>query len=104
MVYIVCYSGDQVMAIGLDMMGFPPARQQRVKRSTQLDDFQAFFGVHPLVIARIWEDLQTTNVQLTPTTTAQILASPPWLTYGMVTIRNFLHAFHFLKRYPTETE
>lgn len=92
------------MSIGLGLMGFPPERQQRVKRSTNLADFQAFFGVHPLVVAKIWEDLQSTTVALTPTAPAQIQASPPWLKNGMVTIHNFLHAFHFLKRYPTETE
>lgn len=99
MAQLYIYTGDQVMRIGLEMMGFPLERQQRVQYKTRSKDFKAFFGVHPFIVARIWEDLQTTTID-----EARINPSPAWAAFGMCTMKNFLHAFHFLKRYPTETE
>ena len=94
------YSGTQVLSIGLELMGITRGRQQRVQYSTNLHDFKAFFGVHPLVVARIWEDLQSTTIneaRIYPT-------NPDYMPNGMCTIKNFLHTFNFLKTYRTETE
>lgn len=96
---VYLYTSDRVLSFGLELMGIDIARQQRVKRETNLEDFKAFYGVHPLVITRIWEDLQITPVQ-----EARIYPTPQWISNGMVTLKNFLHAFHFLKRYQTESE
>jgi len=99
MASLYIYSADQVMRIGLKLYGFDLERQNRVQYSTRLKNFKAFFGVHPLIIARLWEELQTTAVA-----EAQIVPTPPLARYGLCTIAMFLHTFHFLKRYPTEIE
>jgi len=99
MANIYIYTGNQVLQSGLEMVGFPLERQQRQKRASNIDDFEAHYGVHPVVIAQIWEDLQRT-----PIAAARLCASPPWASNGMVTMKNLLHSFHFLKRYQTESE
>jgi len=99
MARVYIFTGNQVLQLGLEFVGFPLERQQRQKRSSNIDDFEAHYGVHPVIIAQIWEDLQRTLIAA-----ARICASPPWVTNGMVSIKNMLHAFHFLKRYQTESE
>jgi len=99
MVLLRIFTSDQVLALGLQLVGFDEERQARVKKETNIEDFVAHYGVHPFVIATIWEELQTTNVK-----EARIYPTASWVTNGMVTMKNFLHTFHFLKRYQTESE
>lgn len=99
MAYLLIYTSDQVLSYGLSLVGFDSIRQSRQKKATNIEDFKAHYGVHPFVIASIWEQLQKT-----PVANARIYPTPRWVTNGMVTLKNFLHTFHFLKRYQTESE
>jgi len=99
MVHLRIFTSDQVLVHGLQLVGFDETRQARVKKETNIEDFKAHYGVHPFVIATIWEELQTTTVQ-----EARIYPTLSWVINGMVTMKNFLHMFHFLKRYQTESE
>lgn len=81
------YTPDEIMKLGLQMVGRDHHMQQRVQRSSNVRDFQDSFGSSPLVCALIWEDLNATEVA-----SAQLLRhlSPD----------KFLMAMFFLKRYP----
>ena len=57
MAFILLYMSDQVLALGLYLAGIGATRQDRVKRETNLEDFKSIYGIHPLVVAQIWEDL-----------------------------------------------
>lgn len=56
------YTSDQVLSLGLQLVGFDEARQGRSKKETNIEDFKAHYGVHPFIIASVWEELQTTTV------------------------------------------
>ena len=82
---------DEVLSEGLALYGFDEARQAIQNRKSNLNDFKAHFGVSPVVVAQVWEDLQTTAV-----TTARIEPT------GNINLVNLLHALHFLTAYPLE--
>jgi hypothetical protein len=92
---ILIYTPDQVLRIGLKLIGVSTQRQQRQLPKTNLHDFSSHFGTDPGVCAKIWEDLQTTTIA-----EAQLDAS----LKGGANIKNFLRSCHFLKRYKTEQE
>lgn len=89
---LVLYTADEVLEDGLLLYGFSKARQQRVKRDTNLELFRSRFGIHPVVVAQVWEDFQTTNIP------AARIDTPK----GNVSLASFLHTLCFLKTYPTE--
>jgi hypothetical protein len=71
-------------------------RESRIaRRESCIGDFKAVYGIHPLVLAQIWEDLQSTAIP-----TARIDNTKK----RSVRLKNFLRANHFLMRYPTERE
>lgn len=94
----IIYTPDQVMRRGLLMVGVNDMQQQKQLRKTNIEDFKAHFGVLPVVLASIWEELVTT-----PIVEARI---DPDAMYNRksVSLKNFLQANHFLMRYATETE
>ena len=53
---------DDNLHIGLILAGFQISRQQRVEKGSNIRRFQSFYGSSPLVCAKIWEDLLTTDV------------------------------------------
>jgi len=91
---LVVYPADELLVKGLEMAGYDETRQKRVQRATNLDIFQSHLGSAPVVYAEIWEDLQTTTIPEARIDT----------TKRSVTIENFFHAMHFIKRYPEEIE
>lgn len=85
---------DIALRIGLECLGYSPAMQGNVQRSTRIDRFKSHFGVHPKVCSKAWETLQTTDL------TAAKLAP------GQNKAKNFLDflmCLFVLKTYPTET-
>lgn len=78
------------MERGLLFAGFD-RRRQRVRRETNLDRFRSAYGSNPVVLARIWEDLQKTTV---PEAKISREATKHF--------DRFLMAFYFLNVYPTE--
>lgn len=92
-------SVDEVLSIGLKMFGFDEFRQKRQCRQSNVDDFKAHFGAQPIVLAQIWEDLQTTTI-------AEARIKTSTCQNGMVAILTFLRSNHclMLMRHPTERE
>jgi hypothetical protein len=80
---------DQTMARGLKFAGFDEGRVGRVGQALNERRFRSWYGSNPNVIARIWEDLLTTEIA-----EARI---PPEADFD-----RFLMSFYFLKVYPTE--
>jgi hypothetical protein len=83
------FLADEMLQMGLRMIGFDDSRQERVSRRTNVRRFGAYFGSSPLVCAVIWEDLLTTELE-----EARVESG--------VHPKYFFLAMHFLKRYPTE--
>ena len=75
---------------GLDLVGFTAARQRRTKLSTNVDRFRSSFGAGPRACAKIFRDLQTTNI-------ADARIERPNLIY-------FLIAINWLATYKKEAE
>lgn len=96
---IYIYTPDQVLRIGLKMVGVDCHRQKKQKNSTNLEDFRAHYCVDPIVCAQMWEDLQTTNIQ-----EAHVDAKSVDNLNSGCNLKNFLRAFHFLMRYQTDRE
>jgi len=85
---ILHYTTDQVLTIGLKLIGVSKRRMQRQKRETNFEDFRAHYGTDPDICAKIWDDLQTTNIP-----NAKIKAT----LYPGANLKNFLRACHFLR-------
>lgn len=101
---LIIYTPSQMLQRGLELAGMSIDRQRRQKRESCINDFKAIYGAHPLVLADIWEDLQTTTRAL-PTadnnnaTPARIDTTKRW-----VHMKNFLRTMSFLRLYQTETQ
>ena len=93
---LLIYTADEVLSFGLTLVGFDEHRQRRQQRKSNVEDFKGHFGTQPVVVAQIWEDLQTTEIAA-----ARINTAAP---KEMVSLKTFLRSMHFLKRYPAETE
>jgi hypothetical protein len=89
---LLVFTANEILMIGLKLVGYKKRRIRRAKKQTNLDRFRGHFGSNPNVLAEILEDLQTTEVE-----EAQV---PP----EKLNIKHFLRAMHHLKRYPTEIE
>jgi len=83
---------DQILRRGLDIAGFDYARQNNVMMATNLEHFHQHYGVTASVLAQLWTDLQTTDIE-----DAKIPAKYMKLDY-------FLMTLHFLKRYKIDGE
>jgi hypothetical protein len=89
---LLVYTANEIMKIGLLLVGFTRRRLRRAKKKTNLDRFRGHFGSNPHVLAEILEDLQTTEVEEAHVPSEEL------------NIKHFLMAMHHLKRYPTEIE
>ena len=56
------YLPSQMLAIGLELIGYDSKRQASVQDKTNLQRFGDSFGASPTVYAVLWEDLQSTTV------------------------------------------
>jgi hypothetical protein len=86
---LVIYTADEILSIGLTLMGFPHERQESVSRDKNLDRFRSHYGSNPVVYAQIWEDLQLTDIE-----DARIDAPTA------KSLKYFLMSINFLKCYP----
>ena len=83
---------DKVLELGLTQVGFDCSRQ-KVKRSENLNRFMRFYGCLPIVLARVWGDLQTLGKRsnrLVVTKESDFI--------------HFLLAVYLLKCYPLEAQ
>ena len=87
---------DQVLSIGLSLVGIVEARQHRQSRKRNIDDYKSYFGFKPVIHAQLWEDLQTTDI-----VEARIDITTP---KGNVSIENLLWSQYFLKTYCTDKQ
>jgi len=90
----IVYTPTQILERGLSLAGMSEARQRRQKRSSSINDFKAIYGIHPVVVADVWVDLQTTTIA-----SAKIDTTKRW-----VHLKNFLRTLYFVRAYPTETQ
>jgi hypothetical protein len=88
---LLVYTANEIMKIGLLLVGFKRKRLRQAKKKTNLDRFRGHFGSNPNVLAaEMLEDLQTTEVEKAHVPSEEL------------NIKHFLMAMHHLKRYPTE--
>lgn len=87
---MIIYSANEVLSIGLNLVGVDNATQRRRKRETNVASFRSDFGPDPVVIATLWETLQTTHI-------VEAKIDPHSCSMEM-----FLMTFNFLKVYPNE--
>ncbi len=85
---------QQILLVGLELF-YKPDRIARVENlSTNIDLFNAKFGVQPVAACMLYEDLQKTNV----VDDARIDKPHD----GDITLKFFLMSLYFLTKYPTE--
>jgi hypothetical protein len=85
------FTPDEILFKGLKFAGLDEAAQKRQPKSN-LTKFKDWYGSSPTVLAVIWEDLQTTDIQ-------QALVPPEkWK------LEYFFMSHHFLRHYPTKSE
>jgi len=84
-------SVDQILKEGLLLLGYTVHQQGRVRQAENLQRFQADFGKPPAVLAAVWNDLQTTDVDKA----RNILAT-------ISDLKQFLWTFYWMKCYPSE--
>ena len=83
---------NEMLKVGLKIGGYKNHRINRAKKATNIERFKSLYGSTPRVVALIWEDLQTIQVEA-----AHVLPRDRKVKF-------FLMALHHLKRYPTEYE
>jgi hypothetical protein len=91
---VLIYTADQTLRIGLKMHGYNNLRIRKQPRKINIEDFKAHFGTEPMVLAQVWEDIQTTIEE-------PVVASK---SSSGATFTRFLQSINFLMRYPTEKE
>jgi hypothetical protein len=85
---------SNMLSIGLCCAGFKEHRVAKWTEKSQIDKFKTFYGSRPIVVSKIYNDLQE---QAATGNSASLAA-------GKIDISNLLMAMWFLKRYPTELE
>ncbi len=85
-------TSNEMLKVGLKTGGYTSRRLNRAKKATNIERFKSLYGSSPRVVALIWEDLQTTQVD-----NAHVVPKDRKVKF-------FLMALHHLKRYPTEYE
>jgi DDE superfamily endonuclease len=89
-------TGDEIMRHGLLLLGYKAEqldRQSKHRREKHTAMFKGDYGASPQVVARIFEDLQTTNIP-----SAKIHAA------NMNDASHLLYTLAFMKSYPTEQQ
>ena len=92
--HLVILTAEEILRLGLRLLRYTNKQIDRYKKESANDKFRNHFGGNPHVIAQIWEDLQTTDIE-----EARLDIDPKYRSCN-----NFLMALHFLKRYDTEPE
>jgi len=59
---VLVYTEEQILRIGLGLIGVDRKRQKRQLPKTNVSDFKAHYGTEPKICKKIWEDLQTTTI------------------------------------------
>jgi len=86
---IEIHAPAEMLVEGLKCLGWDNSNMTtRLTAQTKKDRFQGHFGSDPQVAAQIWEDPQTTKIEL-----ARV---PP----SQCNLLHFFWAMHFLKKYP----
>jgi hypothetical protein len=86
---------NEILAKGLEFVGFGVERQGRVKKEASIERFKSHYGSKPIVYAQLWEDLQTTNV-------AAARVPPGTIKALLKEFKYFMSALYFLTVYTTE--
>jgi hypothetical protein len=86
------YTLNEILLIGLRLVGFTECRINRAKMATNIERFKAYYGSNPTVCAFSWQDLQETELKTA------------WVPPSKRNLKHFLMVLHHLKRYPTEIE
>ena len=90
---LIILTPQEMLVEGLQVLGWDKGNMTaRLSNQTKIDRFRAHFGADPHVIARIWEDLQTT-------TNENAIVEP-----SKRILKHFFMALHFLKKYPQRIE
>lgn len=84
-------SADDMMARALTYMNMPPEKQARRSPASNLEDFKCHYGASPGVLAEMWEDLCTTDIDGAKLSGKQ---------KGETGFCYFLMVHHFLWTYP----
>jgi hypothetical protein len=61
--HIVVFTAEEIMRHGLLLVNYSRKRIKKAKTKRNIERFKGHFGSKPAVIAQIWEDLQTTQVE-----------------------------------------
>jgi hypothetical protein len=85
---VVVANADDMLAIGLNCIGFGPERSARHNPTTRLNHYESAFGIDPFTSSVVFYELQVRDI-------GAKRVSKPKVTY-------FLLALHWLKRYPVE--
>jgi hypothetical protein len=86
------YTLNEILLIGLRLVGFTEFRINWAKTSTNIEHFKAHYGSNPMVCALIWQDLQETELKVA------------WVPPSKRNLKHFVMVLHHLKCYPTEFE
>jgi len=89
---VVVYTANEILKKGLLLVNYSRRRIRRAGKKRNEERFKGHFGSSPVVIAHIFEDLQTTDIQ------------EAYIPPEDAKLDRFLMAMHHLKRYPTELE
>jgi hypothetical protein len=89
---LVYLSEASFLKYGLELVGFSLEQIDRMCHQVQLDNFVLFFGSVPVVMEKMWIDLQTTKNKKAR------------LEKGQEDPMKFLMAHYFLKKYPRDRE
>jgi len=83
---VILYTTDQILSRGLLLAGMVLERQRKQNRDANIEDFKAVYGMHPLVLETIWEELQTATILSARIDTSKKRA---------IHLKNFLRAKQF---------
>ena len=87
---VVVYTDDKMLHLGLSKVGCEKGQQQKLNRAAKLERFLSYYGSKPIVLALIWEELQTTNIV------------EACIDLGKTNITIFFMVMYFFKCYPVE--
>lgn len=88
---LLILTADEIMEEELLLAGYTTQRQAKVNRKENLARFVSCFGVPPVVLAQLWEELQTTDIE-------DARVQNP----NTKEMKKFLWTVHWLAVYPTE--
>ena len=96
MVQICHYTEEEILFIGLKLLGYDKERQGRSKRASKVKKFKHLIGAHPAVVSAIWADSQRMKDDDHKLVVHRGNADKH--------MKDLLMTMHFLRKYPTETD